>query len=62
MNRDSTGSRPSVERRRRWLLVIIRTERLLLRGIEAIRERIEELPVLCGKAASKLRNLHLALQ
>src|SRR5208282_750402 len=62
MNRDSRGSRPSVERRRRWLLVTIWTERLLFHDVEAIRERLEELPVLRGKAVGKLRNLHLAPQ
>ena len=62
MNRDSRGSHPSVERRRRRLLVVIRTERLLFHGVEAIGERLEKLPVLCGKAVGKLRNLHLALR
>ena len=47
-------SHPSVERRPRRLLVVVRTERLLLHGVEANRERLEELPVLCGKAVSKL--------
>ena len=62
MHRASRGSRPSVERRRRRLLVVVRTERLLLHGVEAVRERLEELSVLCGRAVSKLRNLHLALR
>ena len=62
MNRDSRGSHLSVERRSRWLLVVIRTERLLFQGVEAIRERLEVLPVLRGEALGKLRNLHLALQ
>ena len=31
-------------------------------AVEAIGESLEELPVLCGKAVGKLRNLHLALR
>src|SRR5208283_441957 len=55
-------SHPSVERRRRRLLVVVRTERLLFHGVEAIRERLEELTVLRGEAVGKLRDLRLALQ
>ena len=62
MNHDPRGSHRSVQMWSRWLLVVIRTERLPLHGVEAIRERLEELPVLCGKAVGKLRNLYLALQ
>jgi hypothetical protein len=53
---------PSVERRRRRLVVVVRTERLLLHGVEAVRERLEELPILCGKTVGELRDLHLTLQ
>lgn len=62
MNCNSRRSHPSVERRRRRLLVVVRTERLLLHGVEAVRESLEELRVLCGKGVSKLRDLHLALR
>ena len=62
MNCNTRRSHPSVERRRRRLLVVVRTERLLFHGVEAIRERLEELTVLWGNAVGKFRDLHLALQ
>ncbi len=52
----------SIQRRRRRLLVVIRTERLLFDGVHAIRQCLEELPVLCRKAVDKLGNLHLGLR
>jgi hypothetical protein len=52
----------SIQRRRRRLVVVVRTERLLFHGVQAIRQRLEELPVLCGKAVDKLGNLHLGLR
>jgi hypothetical protein len=47
--------------RRRRLLVVTRTERLLFHSVKAVRQRLKELPVFCGKAVRELGNLHLVL-
>jgi hypothetical protein len=56
------GSHFSVERRRRRLGVVTRTERLLFHGVQAVRQCLKEASVLCGKAVGELGNLHLALR